>query len=79
MQTFTADYRAHHILDPRTGYPPPELASATVIAPSAALADGLATAVMALGPAAGLRQIESVAGCRATLVLKNLRRVESAA
>jgi len=43
------------------------------------LADGLATAVMALGPAAGLRLIESVAGCRATLVLKELRRVESAA
>ena len=41
--------RYSHILDPRTGYPTPtETASATVLAPSCALADGLATIALIL-------------------------------
>ena len=36
--------RYSHILDPRTGRPAEGLLSATVLAPTAALADGLATA-----------------------------------
>ncbi len=39
--TFSADHRHHHILDPRTGDSPPHWSSATVVARSAALADGL--------------------------------------
>ena len=35
MQPFTPDLSQHHILDPRAGYSAPELASATVVAPSA--------------------------------------------
>jgi len=43
--------RYSHILDPRTGRPVlPEFASATVIAPSCALADGLATLALILDP-----------------------------
>lgn len=38
-----------HILDPRTGWPAEGMASATVIAPTAALADALATAFFILG------------------------------
>jgi thiamine biosynthesis lipoprotein len=38
-----------HILDPRTGWPAESLASATVLAPTAALADALATAFFILG------------------------------
>jgi FAD:protein FMN transferase len=38
-----------HILDPRTGWPAEEIASASVVAPSAAEADGLATAFFILG------------------------------
>lgn len=45
----------HHLLDPRTGRSPRRAASATVIAPSAALADALATAAVVLGPRRGLR------------------------
>ena len=48
MQAFTSDLRQHHIIDPRTGYSAPDLASVTVTAPTAMLADGLATAVMVL-------------------------------
>ncbi len=38
-----------HILDPRTGWPAEALASATAVAPTAALADALATAFFILG------------------------------
>ncbi len=38
-----------HILDPRTGWPATEVLTATVLAPTAALADGLATAFFVLG------------------------------
>jgi thiamine biosynthesis lipoprotein len=44
----------HHILDPRTGSSPLGVASVTVVADTAMLADGLATAAFALGPAAGI-------------------------
>jgi thiamine biosynthesis lipoprotein len=40
-----------HILDPRTGWPADQLASATAVAPSAAQADALATAFFVLGEA----------------------------
>jgi thiamine biosynthesis lipoprotein len=52
--------RASHILDPRTGEPLLGGAvSVTVIAPECGLADGLATAVSVLGPAEGLKLVES--------------------
>jgi thiamine biosynthesis lipoprotein ApbE len=44
-----------HILDPRTGQPAERIASATVVAPSGALADALATAFNLLEPASSLR------------------------
>lgn len=40
-----------HILDPRTGHPAEGVLSATVLAPTAAEADALATAAYVLGPA----------------------------
>jgi thiamine biosynthesis lipoprotein len=40
-----------HILDPRTGLPAEGVISATVLAPSAAAADALSTALYVLGPA----------------------------
>ncbi len=42
--------RYGHILDPRTGWPASNVYSATVLAPSAALADGLATAFFVMHP-----------------------------
>ena len=47
--TFTPDMIHHHIFDPATGYSPRELASVSVLAPSAMLADGLSTAFMVMG------------------------------
>jgi FAD:protein FMN transferase len=47
-----------HIMDPRTGLSATALASATVVAPSAMVADALATAAFVLGPTEGLRLLE---------------------
>jgi thiamine biosynthesis lipoprotein len=49
QSAFTADFRHHHIVDPATGESPPELASVTVLAPSALEADGLSTTFMVIG------------------------------
>jgi len=46
--------RYHHIIDPRTGQPSTGCMSATVIAPDAAFADALATALCVLSPEEGL-------------------------
>jgi thiamine biosynthesis lipoprotein len=72
LQPFAPDMSQHHILDPRTGYSSPALASATVVAPTAALADALATAAMALGPQVALRVVGQVPDCEAYLVSKTL-------
>jgi thiamine biosynthesis lipoprotein len=77
MQPFTADYAQHHILDPRTGTSAPELASASVVAPDAATADGLATLVMVLGPRRGRALLEDLSGCEGYLVGKDLEVVRT--
>jgi thiamine biosynthesis lipoprotein len=53
--------RIGHILDPRTGLPAEGVLSATVLAPTAADADALATAAYVLGPA-GLATIAPAGG-----------------
>lgn len=72
FQPFTPDLRNHHIIDPASGFSPPELASCTVTAPNVALADGLATAIMVLGKDAALDLLEPMQGCEAYMVTKNL-------
>jgi thiamine biosynthesis lipoprotein len=72
MQPFTPDYAQHHILDPRTGYSAPELASSTVVAADAATADALATLTMVLGPTRGRELLEALPDCEGYLVSKDL-------
>jgi thiamine biosynthesis lipoprotein len=60
--------RLGHILDPRTGLPAEGVLSATVLAPSAADADALATAAYVLGPA-GLERIAPAGGPVAAVVV----------
>jgi len=73
MQPFTADYAQHHILDPRSGFSSPELASSTVLAPDAATADALATLTMVLGPRRGRELLEELPGCSGYFVSKDLQ------
>lgn len=73
LQAFTPDFKNHHIIDPRSGFSPPELASCTVTAPNVALADGLATAIMVLGKDNAFDLIEPLKGCEAYMVDKNLQ------
>jgi thiamine biosynthesis lipoprotein len=63
----TPDGSEHHLIDPRTGQAAGELASVTVIAPTALVADGLATAAFVLGARRGLALLES-AGVDALLI-----------
>lgn len=79
MQTYTADFANYHIVDPRTGYSSQALASATVTAPSAALADCLATTLMVLDPDTGMQLIEQFPDCHAYLVTKDLKAIGNAA
>lgn len=71
MQAYSPDYRYHHILNPHSGYSAPELASATITAPSAMLADGLATAVMAMQTQRAVDMLEKTAVGEGYLVTKD--------
>lgn len=53
--------RYSHVIDPRTGWPVANgVVSASVLAPNCTLADGLATALMVMGPQSGLEMIHSL-------------------
>ncbi|MGI6198252.1 MAG: FAD:protein FMN transferase [Candidatus Cloacimonadaceae bacterium] len=53
----------HHIIDPHTGYPTPNIFSTTVITPSAALADGLSTAFFLMPPQKAIEAAKSLKDC----------------
>lgn len=63
--------RYSHIIDPRTGYPSRGVSSVTVIAGSAALADGIATAAMVLGAEEGYALINSWSGVEGMLITED--------
>ena len=52
--------RYAHIIDPRTGYPTENIASVTVFAPKAELADALATSVFVMGVTTGMDRINQL-------------------
>jgi thiamine biosynthesis lipoprotein len=60
--------RYHHILDPRTGRPSQGCMSATVLAPDAAFADALATALCVLKPEEGLAIVAKLPRVEALVV-----------
>ncbi len=72
MQSFSEDRRYHHIIDPQCGYSSPALASVSVIASSGMLADGYATAVMAMGPDRGRELIKSLPEVEAMMISKSM-------
>ena len=78
QHSFSQDFSRHHIVDPRTGASPTELASVTVLAPTATAADALSTAVMVMGCQAGLALIDQLPGTAALLVTKEMQLKRSA-
>lgn len=78
QHSFSHDFSSHHIVDPRSGISPAELASVTVLAPTATAADALSTAVMVLGSEAGLALIDQLPGTAALLVNKEMQMIRSA-
>lgn len=77
MQYFTEDKRNHHIIDPRTGFSPVRTASSSIIAPTVALADGLATAAMVLDPEKSIALLETIPDCEGYLIDKQLNRYQT--
>ncbi len=69
--------RYSHIVDPRNGRPVKEISSATVICPSAELADALATAVCVLGEKDGLALINKLNGIEAIIIDQNGKKTAS--
>jgi FAD:protein FMN transferase len=65
--------RGEHILDPLLGTVAAGIASATVIAPLAMVADGLATAAFVLGPERGVSLLERH-GVQGLLITPSLER-----
>lgn len=70
LHAYTANFDLHHILDPRTGLSPLELSSVSIVAPTACLADALATGIMVLGAHAGLDLIERLPDVEGLLITK---------
>ncbi len=77
MQFYSQDLRNHHILNPHTGFSPLELAACTIIAPTVALADGLATAAMVLGAENTKKFLKLFPGCEGYFVGKNLQQTNT--
>ncbi len=68
---FSPDFVHHHIFDPVSGDSPLELASATVVAPTGILADGLSTAFMVMGADKALALAAQMHDVDALLINKN--------
>lgn len=67
------DFSRHHVFDPRTGRSPAELASVSIVAPTATAADALSTAVMVAGWERGQELIARSPEAAALLVAKDGR------
>lgn len=72
MQSFTEDHKYHHIINPKTGFSSPELASSSILAPTVAMADGLATATMVMGPEKSIALLNTLPACEGYLIGKDL-------
>lgn len=72
-RSFSPDFAHHHIFDPTSGDSPLELASATVLAPTGILADGLSTAFMVMGTDKALALAAQIHDVDALLIDKSGR------
>ncbi len=64
--------RYSHVIDPRTGFPVSNgVVSASVIAGTCTLADGLATALMVMGPEKGVALVNRMEGVECLIITEN--------
>ena len=75
--TFSTDFRQHHVFDPRSGHSPTELASVTIVAPTAIQADALSTAAMVLGTRQTIALVSELPDVDVLLVTKQGRSLSS--
>ena len=60
-----------HVIDPHTGYPANHgVVSASVVAPNCTLADGLATAMMVMGPGKGISLLNRLEGVEGLIIVQ---------
>ena len=74
LQYFTDDRAAHHVIDPHSGFSPLQIASSSILAPTVARADGLATATMVLGAERSLALLETLPNCEGYFFDKQLNK-----
>ncbi len=77
MQAYSPDFSRNHIINPATGYSPPQLASSTITAPDTALADSLATATMVMGVRNSLKMLRDMPDCEGYFIAKDLKHYQS--
>lgn len=77
MQYFTDDKKVHHIINPLTGFSPVRTASSSILAPSVAKADGLATATMVMAPETSIAMLDLLPDCEGYLFDKELNRYQT--
>lgn len=70
---YSGGRRFGHLLDPRTGWPVEHTLSTTVLAPTAAQADALATALFVMGPDAAAAYLQAKPDLAAIFVLPGSR------
>jgi thiamine biosynthesis lipoprotein len=71
---FSDDFSRNHIFDPHTGESPGELASVSVLAPTAMSADALSTTLFVLGLQRGMELLREYPGTDALIIFKDGRR-----
>ena len=67
-KNFDCAQRFHHIINSETGLSPQLSLSVSVVAPSAMVADALATGVFVMQPHVGIRFIETLNGCECLII-----------
>lgn len=75
---WSADFSHHHILDPKTLRSPTETASVSVLAQSGSMADGLATAMMVMGPEKSLALARRLPHVEALIITKSGQQLRTA-
>lgn len=76
-KSFDRSQKFHHIVNSETGLSPQVNLSVSIVAPSAMVADALATGVFVMQPHVGVRFVESLNGCECLIMDRSGRILKS--